>query len=197
MKVTILRFGRLVYYAVDVPSSRNATISSQGIEFKAIIVMAVVVNNDGKYCHWRIKGQAPIQMAPIEKKMSTCNFCNKNPASSGVGTFLKELAPQWLEIQWWIQDFLLEGGADLAGNVDSRHSYVSENLHVKMKELGPLGACASGAPMDPPMNSYIRHWRLFHFLSFTAKNVNSCNLHKTKLQSVEIKHFRQKEQKPK
>ena len=44
------------------------------------------------------------------------------------------------------------GAVDLvAGGVDSRGSYVSKILYVKMKELGPLGgACTRRAPLDPP-----------------------------------------------
>ena len=45
------------------------------------------------------------------------------------------------------------GGVDLVGGgVDSRGSYVSKILYVKMKELGPLGGARAGrAPLDPPM----------------------------------------------
>ena len=38
------------------------------------------------------------------------------------------------------------GGINLVGGVDSRGSYVLEILCVKMKESGPLGACAGHAP---------------------------------------------------
>ena len=39
------------------------------------------------------------------------------------------------------------GGRGLVGGgVDSRGSYVSKILYVKMKELGPLGGRAPGAP---------------------------------------------------
>ena len=39
----------------------------------------------------------------------------------------------------------------VGGGVDSRGGYVSKILYVKMKELGPLGGRAPGAPLDPPM----------------------------------------------
>ena len=37
-------------------------------------------------------------------------------------------------------------GPRRGGGVDSRGGYVSENLYVKMKELGPLGGRVPGAP---------------------------------------------------
>ena len=51
------------------------------------------------------------------------------------------------------------GGVDLVGGgVDSRGSYVSKILYVKMKELGPLGGGARRArpPLDPPMTSVLQ-----------------------------------------
>ena len=49
--------------------------------------------------------------------------------------------------------FPVGGGVDLVGGgVDSRGSYVSKILYVKMKELGPLGGARAGrAPLDLPM----------------------------------------------
>ena len=45
------------------------------------------------------------------------------------------------------------GGVDLVGGaVDPWGSYISKILHVKMKESGPVGGGALGAPpLDPPM----------------------------------------------
>ena len=47
------------------------------------------------------------------------------------------------------------GGVDLVGGggggVDSRGSYVSKILYVKMKESGPLGGVRHARPLDPPM----------------------------------------------
>ena len=43
--------------------------------------------------------------------------------------------------------FPVGGGMDLVGGgVDSRGSYISWNLYVKTKELGPLGGHTPGAP---------------------------------------------------
>ena len=54
------------------------------------------------------------------------------------------------------------------GGVDSRVSYVLKILYVKMKESGPLGACAGYTPprpsneqgpfgpLDPSMNSSLK-----------------------------------------
>ena len=55
--------------------------------------------------------------------------------------------------QWQIQWFPIGGGMDLVGGgVDSRGGYVLKILYVKMKELGPLGGHALGAPpLDLPM----------------------------------------------
>ena len=39
------------------------------------------------------------------------------------------------------------GGVDLVGGaMDPQGSYVSKNLHVKMKESGPIGGCMPGMP---------------------------------------------------
>ena len=42
------------------------------------------------------------------------------------------------------------GGPDLMGGANSRGSYVSKNLYVKMKESGPVGG---RAPVAPPPGS--------------------------------------------
>ena len=46
----------------------------------------------------------------------------------------------------------------IQGAVDPQGGYVSKILHVKMKESGPVGGRAPGAPpLDPPMvsNTYL------------------------------------------
>ena len=49
----------------------------------------------------------------------------------------------------------------VGGAMDPRGGYVSKNLHVKMRESGPIGGARAGrAPLDPPMFS-IRFWRQY------------------------------------
>ena len=57
----------------------------------------------------------------------------------------------FVRLQWRIQDFPYRGRAPIRGGVDLRHGHFLVKMYVKTKELGPMGACAEHAPLDPPM----------------------------------------------
>ena len=62
---------------------------------------------------------------------------------------------------------LKEGGVDLVGGgIDSRGSYVSKILYVKIKESGLLGGMHLAHPLDPPMT-----WNIKSMLSIFL-NIN-------------------------
>ena len=51
--------------------------------------------------------------------------------------------------------FPVGGRGPRRGGVDSRGSYVSKNLYVKMRESGPLGGRAPDMPPSRSVNAYI------------------------------------------
>ena len=61
--------------------------------------------------------------------------------------------------QWRIQDFPLGGG----GGTNLQRVHFSAKTYAKTKEMDPVGgACASGAPLDPPMYPFYKRTECHH-----------------------------------